>query len=124
MAKSLAQFVTDVRGYIAKGKLKPARKAFEKAQKAGHKGPPLKEVALDLLLAEEGGAVAAKALADLAQSAPARLGAAIKSVETHLRKVAGDSVLRDALWELCLELEQYELAIKHVGVLVEQGAVG
>jgi len=123
MAKTLAQLATDIRGYLSKGKLKPARKTFEKAQKAGHKGPQLSEIALELLLAEEGGAAAAKALKELAHAAPARLGAGVKSVETHLRKAADDHLLRDSLWELCLEAEQFETAIKHLGVLVQKGAI-
>ncbi len=42
MAKSVAQFVNDIRTYISKGKVKNARKTLEKAQKASMKGPSLK----------------------------------------------------------------------------------
>jgi len=122
MAKNLAQFVADIRGYLQKGKLKAARKALDKAQKVGHKGPQFKEITLELLLAEEGGQAAAVALRDLAQTAPARLSAAIKTVESHLRQQKTDHVLRDSLWELCLSLEQYEIAIKHADFLLKAGA--
>ena len=123
MAKSLAQFASDVRGYISKGKIKPARKAYDKAIKAGHKGPQLKELELELALAEEGGLAAAQALQAVAVSAEQRVPAAIKHVESHLRKAKDDHALRDALWEICLEHENYEAAIRHLRTLIQANGV-
>jgi tetratricopeptide (TPR) repeat protein len=119
----MAQFAADIRGYISKGKIKPARKTFEKAQKAGHKGPQLKEIELELALVESGGATAAAALQMLAQAAPTRVGSAVKRVETHLRQAKDDHDLRDALWEICLEHDQVQAAVKHAAALVQSGTV-
>jgi len=123
MAKSLAQFAADIRGYISKGKVKPARKAYEKAVKSGHKGPQLKELELELALAEEGGQAAVQALQDVAKLAEQRIPAAIKHVESYLRKAKDDHALRDALWEICLEHAEFETATRHVRALAQAKAI-
>jgi len=123
MAKTLTQFVGDVRTYLAKGKVKAARKTLDKAKKAGHKGPPLEEAGFELLLAEGGGAEAAKQLRALAKGAEARLPAAVKHAESHLRKNGQDHALRDTLWETCLAMGEYEAALKHVQALHDEGGL-
>ena len=52
MARSLPEIVSDVRTLIGKNKLKAARKALDKANKSGHKGPLLQEATAELLIAE------------------------------------------------------------------------
>jgi len=122
VAKTLTQFVGDIRGYIAKGKVKPARKALEKAQKSGVAGAPLEEVTLELLLAEGGGEAAAAQLRALAK-AGARLPAAVKHCETWLREHEEDHAVRDALWEICLAMEAPEPAVLHLAALHAANAV-
>ncbi|MHC4339554.1 MAG: tetratricopeptide repeat protein [Planctomycetota bacterium] len=123
MAKTLAQFASDIRAQIAKGKLKAARKLLDKAQKAGHKGPQIKEVVLDLDLAEGGGEAAAQTLREIADRLASKLPGAIKSAEAHLRKNKDDHLLRDAVWEMALVAEEPDLAIKHLGVLMGAGGI-
>ena len=123
MAKSLSQIVNDIRTYISKGKVKPARKTLDKAQKAGNKGPQLEEILFELLLAEGGGAEAAKQLKSIATKFETRLPAAIKHAETHLRASKQDHAVRDVLWELLLERQQFDVALRHVKELHRQNAV-
>ncbi|MHC4490916.1 MAG: hypothetical protein ACYTDU_04765, partial [Planctomycetota bacterium] len=123
MAKPLSQFIGDIRTYIGKAKVKAARKALDKAIKAGHKGPSLDEVTLEVLLAEGGGADAAKQFRQLAKSAESRLPAAIKHVDAHLRRVKEDHALRDVMWEACLDLGDYDTAIRHADALHRANAV-
>ncbi|MHC4973448.1 MAG: tetratricopeptide repeat protein [Planctomycetota bacterium] len=123
MAKTLTQFIGDIRAYLGKAKVKAARKALDKAIKAGHKGPSLDEVTLELLLAEGGGADAAKQFRLLAKSAEARLPAAVKHVDAHLRKVKEDHALRDVMWEACLDLGDYDAALRHSDALHRANAV-
>ena len=118
MAKTLTQFVGDIRTYLQKGKVKAARKSLEKAQKSGFKGPPLEEATLELLLAEGGGEPAAVQLRALAK-AEARLPAAVKHCEAHLREQKQDHAVRDALWETCLAMDAPELAFSHLTALHE-----
>ncbi len=123
MAKSLTQIVADIRGYIAKNRLKPARKTFDKALKGGTKGAALQEVAFELLLAEGGGKPAAEQLRGIAVKAEARLSAAMKHAETHLRKNKLDHAVRDVLWELALAKGDTVLALRHATALHEANGV-
>ncbi len=123
MAKSATQFVGDIRGYLAKGKLKPARKALEKAHKAGHTSAAMDEVVFELLLAEGGGGEAADQLFALASSAPARVPAALKNAEAHLRHNRHDHDVRDVVWELAVEHKDFKGALRHLTALVEGGNI-
>ena len=123
MAKPLTQFIGDIRNYVGKAKVKAARKALDKAIKAGHKGPSLDEVTLEVLLAEGGGADAAKQFRQLAKSAESRLPAAIKHVDAHLRRVKADHALRDVMWEACLDMGDHDAAIRHAETLHRANAV-
>ena len=97
MAKTLGQFVTDIRGYLAKGKVKAARKSYEKCVKAGLKGPQLLEAQLELLLAEGGEALlrGVHALADLAERRgrhPQPLGRGVQGLGPKLTGLAVPAV--------------------------------
>jgi len=123
MAKSLTQFVGDIRTQLGKAKVKAARKVLDKAVKAGHKGPSLEEVTLEVLLAEGGGAEAARQFRALAKDSESRLPAAIKHVDGHLRRVKDDHALRDVMWEACLDLGDYDAALRHADALSRANAV-
>jgi tetratricopeptide (TPR) repeat protein len=123
MAKSLTQFVGDIRTQLGKAKVKAARKVLDKAVKAGHKGPSLEEVTLEVLLAEGGGAEAARQFRALAKDSESRLPAAIKHVDAHLRRVKEDHALRDVMWEACLDLGDHDAALRHADALHRANAV-
>ena len=90
MARSLPEFVSDVRGLIRKNKLKAARKTIDKAVKQGLKGPLLQEATAELLLAEGGGAAAATAMREVGRVSRTRIPALLKIADTHLRTKADD----------------------------------
>jgi len=115
--------VAEIRDYLAKDKVKAARKTYEKAVKAGARGPQLKEAAFELTLAEGGGAPAAELLRELREESGGRLAAALALAASHLRRRRDDHVLRDALWEAALDAEDYPLAVAELATLLEAGAV-
>lgn len=123
MARTLMQWVTEIREYLSKDKAKAARKTLEKAQKSGVAGALLDEVELELLLAEGGGAAAADMLRKVARGSESRASGAVKLAESHLRRSKEDHPLRDALWEVSLAQGDNESALRHVLHLVGANAI-
>jgi tetratricopeptide (TPR) repeat protein len=122
MARTLTQWVGEIREYVQKGKLKAARKTLEKAGKSGIAGPLLEEVTLELLLAEGGGQPAAQKLSALAKG-EGRVTAAAKLAEAHLRAHPEDHAVRDVLWEISLSTEDPAGALRHLGALIGANAI-
>ncbi|MGQ0615258.1 MAG: hypothetical protein ACT4PV_16115 [Planctomycetaceae bacterium] len=123
MARSLLETVAEIRELLTKDKVKAARKALEKAVKAGTRGPQLTEAAFELTLAEGGGAPAAEALRELADAGGARLTNGLKGAGAHLARTAQDHALRDVAWEMALVAGQHAAAVEHLDALLKAQAV-
>ncbi len=123
MARSLLDTVAEIRELLTKDKVKAARKAFDKAVKAGTRGPQLNEAAFELTLAEGGGAPAADALRELADAGAGRLANALKGAGAHLARTAQDHALRDVAWEMALVAGQQGAAVEHLDALLKAQAV-
>ena len=123
MAKSLSEIVADIRVLIGKKKLKAARKTIDKTTKQGLKGPLLKEVVAELLVAEGGGPEAAKAMLEVGRVSKTRVPALVKIAETHLRRTPDDHAVRDVVWEMALAAGKFDVAVRHLGELVGKNGI-
>ncbi|MHC4952330.1 MAG: tetratricopeptide repeat protein [Planctomycetota bacterium] len=128
MAKTLAQYATDIHTYLGKGKVKAARKALDKAIKGGAIKGGFAETGLDELdvevrLAEGDGAGAAEILKRLAADPANGLKRTIKSTDAELRGKPADHPARDVLWEVALAREEFDVACRHAAEVVDGGAV-
>jgi hypothetical protein len=117
VAKTLADFSKDIRLYLGKGKVRQARKALDKASKAGVGG--IDELELEVRLAEENPAGAAEVLSTLAADPSLRLASSLKTADMHLRKSPQDIVFRDAVWEAALTRDEFDLATRQLSTLVD-----
>ncbi|MFB3066541.1 MAG: hypothetical protein ACE10D_08505 [Planctomycetota bacterium] len=122
MARTVADFCAEIRNLLKRGKLKAARKTLEKAKKTAARDMGLREAEFELLLAEEEPAAAAEALSELARRNADRVRL-IKVADAHLDRNPNDHVLRDALWEVCIGAERYDLATTHLRHLLSSGGV-
>ena len=116
MAKTLASFSKDIRTYLGKGKVRQARKAIDKASKAGVEG--IAELEMEVRLAEGNPEGAAEVLRGLAADESLRLAAPLKTADLHLRKNPKDIAFRDAVWEAALSRDQFDLATRQLSTLV------
>ncbi|MHC4941031.1 MAG: tetratricopeptide repeat protein [Planctomycetota bacterium] len=116
MAKTLASFSRDIRTYLGKGKVRQARKAIDKAIKAGVEG--IAELEMEVRLAEGNPEGAAEVLRRLAADESLRLAAPLKTADLHLRKHPKDIAFRDAVWEAALSRDQFDLATRQLSTLV------
>ena len=107
MAKDWAK---DIGGYLAKNKVKAARKTLDKAAKAG--APDIRELELSVLLAEGDEAAAA---GNLESAASLKIG------DQYLRKNPAAATFRDSFWEAALAGEEFDLAVRHLGSLLGGG---
>jgi len=117
VAKTLADFAKDVRAYLAKNKVRQARKVLDKASRTGVDG--IAELDLEVRLAEGDAAGAAVVLRELASDPALRLGAVLKTGDLHLRRHPEHTEFRDALWEIALTRKEHDLATRNLAALAE-----
>ena len=117
MARTVADYCTEIQSQLKRGKLKAARKSLEKAKKTAARDMGLREAEFELLLAEEEPAAAAEALSELARRAAERVPRLIKVADAHLDRNPNDHVLRDGLWEVCIGAGRYDLSSTHLGAI-------
>ena len=123
MAKTLAQFKTDIHGYLGKGKVKQARRTLDKAAKTGFPEPQIDELELEVRIAEEDGPGAAEVMSRLAADSANRLKGPLKIADVGLRTAPPNHPLRDVVWEAALSRDEFDTACRHASKLVEGGGI-